>query len=393
MALEHKHQRSEVEEDPQSSVLMLFTEIIVQILLKLPVDSLLRCKSVCKSWYSLISDPHFVKSHLAISTTNINRHRLIYSTNSKGYSRSIRTPKIIKFKTCSLRDVMYGNSINALELDYPSEHPFRNVWVGGSCNGLLCMNVGNGVLFIWNPSTRNSYRLPPSGCDKMQIGYVVYGFGYQQSTDDYKVVELSCYETDSIKHETLFKIYSLKSGNWKKVGVYPHRYSFFGSGNYCNGVLHWAAMKDFASSSYTWFILSLDLATETFGEVLQPVYDEGDKELALGSLKEWLCVLCNYRGIRTDVWVMKVYGVADSWTKLVSIPCLTDPGRDRLFMPLCISNDDGKFLLKFGWTKLIVYDSKNNSFSEIQNSDRCLEACTFVESLVSPMPTAGLGDI
>ncbi|KAI3823091.1 hypothetical protein L1987_04517 [Smallanthus sonchifolius] len=127
--------------------------------------------------------------------------------------------------------------------------------------------------------------------------------------------------------------------------------------------------------SFDWNIIYLDLATETYGEVLQPVYDEGIKDLTLGSLREWLCVLCNYHGIRADLWVMKVYGVRDSWTKLVSIPCLTDPGTDHFS---CISND-GKILLQLG-SKLIVYDSKNGTFSENQNFDKCVEASTFVET-------------
>ena len=35
-----------------------------EILLRLDAEDLLRCKSVCKSWYSFISSPYFVKAHL-----------------------------------------------------------------------------------------------------------------------------------------------------------------------------------------------------------------------------------------------------------------------------------------------------------------------------------------
>ncbi|XP_076891845.1 F-box/kelch-repeat protein At3g06240-like isoform X2 [Bidens hawaiensis] len=350
-------------------------DIAVEILLRLPVESVLRCKSISKSWYSLISDPQFVKSHLAISTTNNVHHRLIFSTANRK-----------KLETCNLDDVLYDNSINAVELDHPSEHPSKDVWIVGSCNGLVFIAMYK-ALFIWNPSTRRSNRLPPSGCCKMQLGlYVVYGFGYQESTDDYKLVELYGEIKD---RETLVSIYSLKSGKWKEIGVYPHVFSFFEFCKFSNGAIHWIAVKDIGPR----IIVSLDLEKETYGEVLQPVYDEGDKDLRLGSLNEWLCVLCEYRGIRTDLWVMKVYGVKDSWTKLVSMQYLNVPRRDRLLRPLCMPND-GKFLLHFGWRKLIVYDSKNNSYSKIKNLDKCFGACTFVESLVSPMPpAAALGDI
>ncbi|KAI3823016.1 hypothetical protein L1987_10619 [Smallanthus sonchifolius] len=350
----------------------LLQEIIVEILSRLPVESLLRCRSVCKLWYSLISDPHFVKSHLNLSTCNTlyAHHRLIFST----------VPKI-NLKSCSLYDVMYDNSVNALELDYPLKHPRKSVWMVGSCNGLLCIAIEEDTLFIWNPSTRKSNRLPYCGRKAQPGCYVLYGFGYEECTDDYRVVEISCVFKEGAKYDTVVRIYSLKNGNWKKIGAFPHGIPLDDSGKFSNGALHWAASKDFGSS-YSWMIVSLDLAKETYGEILQPVYAEGDKDLTLGALGECLCVLCNYRGIRAELWVMKVYGVKDSWTKLVSIPYLTDPGRDQFSVPFCISND-GKLLLQFG-SKLIVYDSKNSSSSEIQNFDECLEACTFVESLVSP---------
>ncbi|XP_076891861.1 F-box protein CPR1-like [Bidens hawaiensis] len=349
------------------------TDIAAELLLRLPVESVLRCKSVCKSWYSLIYDPQFVKSHLAISTRSNNHHRLIYNTKVLRDSR-----QILKLKTCNLRDVLYDNSINnALDIDYPLRDPLKYVYAIASCNGLLCMAIMDELLFIWNPSTRKSYRLPPTGYRKEFGSYVLYGFGYDESTDDYKVVELSFNNKD--KRETLVKIYSLKSGNWKKIDAIPHCFTNTFLGNFSNGALHWVTTKGLGP----WAIISLDLAKESFGEVLQPLYDEGDKDLRLGCLNEWLCVLCDYRGTRADIWVMKDYGVKDSWTKLVSIPYLNVPWRERLLRPLCMSND-GKMLLQFGFRKVIVYDSKNNSYSEIQNLDRCLGACT---------PAAALGDI
>ncbi|XP_076948096.1 F-box/kelch-repeat protein At3g23880-like [Bidens hawaiensis] len=352
------------------------TDIVVRILLRLPVESLLRCKSVCKLWCSLISKPRFIKSHLDMSTRNNDyaHHTLIYSTE---YFPSVRGRPIIKLKTCNLHDVLYDNSDNnnlvnnALEVDYPSKHQSSSVTIVCSCNGLVCVAVEEYVmskaLFIWNPSTRKSYRLPPSGCKPLGW-YVVYGFGYDESTEEYKVVELSPNLTD---REALVRIYSLKDGNWKEIVVaYAHGFPSPEFGKLCiNGVLHWPASKGHGSASCSMTITSFDLANETCGEVLQPVYDAGHKDLRLESLKECLCMLCSYRGIRANVWVMKDYGVKDSWTKLVSIPYLNVPWRDHPSMPLCISNDEER-LLQIRRNRLIVYDSKNNSDSEIQKLDK-----------------------
>ena len=46
---------------------LLPRNLIIQILLRLPVKSLARFKSVCKSWFSVISDPHFAISHFELA--------------------------------------------------------------------------------------------------------------------------------------------------------------------------------------------------------------------------------------------------------------------------------------------------------------------------------------
>ncbi|KVH90951.1 F-box domain, cyclin-like protein, partial [Cynara cardunculus var. scolymus] len=50
--------------EPRVSMAYLPPEILEQILIRLKVRDLIRCKSVCKSWLSLISDPCFIKAHL-----------------------------------------------------------------------------------------------------------------------------------------------------------------------------------------------------------------------------------------------------------------------------------------------------------------------------------------
>ncbi|GJX13847.1 F-box associated domain containing protein [Tanacetum coccineum] len=368
MALEHK-----LQQNPR----WVLTEIIAEILLKLPVESLLRCKSVCKQWYSLISNQRFIKSHLTLAPCNTHC-RLISLDN---HSKSFR-----------LYDhVMFGKSVNVVELDNPFTAKKATTRIIGSCNGLLCIiSVVNGssTIFFWNPSTRRVNRLPSRGeFSNEHIGfclgngeyfnpYVGFGFGYDESNDDYKVVEII--SGNPIRGvETRVMIYSLKSGYWKRLICDLTCFLRQPDGMFFNGALHWITVQT---------IVSFDLATETFGEILQPVYDKEHYCLTLCTFGEWLSVVCSdlFRENRSDVWVMKVYGVQDSWTKLVSIPHQTITELPLCLMTLCITQD-GKILLKLK-NKLVLYDPKNSSLSEIQKIDTYSRAYSFVESLVSPMP-------
>ncbi|PON82322.1 F-box domain containing protein [Trema orientale] len=60
------------------------------ILLKLPVRSIISCKYVCKTWYNLISDPEFSKLHMLQAKTcilirDIDRTLYIHSPSEKIY--------------------------------------------------------------------------------------------------------------------------------------------------------------------------------------------------------------------------------------------------------------------------------------------------------------------
>jgi hypothetical protein len=55
------------------------SELIVEILLRLPVKSLIRFKSICKPWFSLISQHNFANSHFQITAATHTRKILTIS--------------------------------------------------------------------------------------------------------------------------------------------------------------------------------------------------------------------------------------------------------------------------------------------------------------------------
>ncbi|KAL3507359.1 hypothetical protein ACH5RR_032741 [Cinchona calisaya] len=100
-----------------------------------------------------------------------------------------------------------------------------------------------------------------------------------------------------------------------------------------------------------------------------------------GVLGGCLSVLFDYERTHADVWVMKEYGVRDSWSKVVSVPYLDDPEKSSYSIPVCLLRN-GEILLVFG-SGLVVYNPKSNAF-RYPRINGLEEVNIYVESLVSP---------
>lgn len=133
----------------------LSEEIIIEILSRLPISTLCRFRSVSKPWFSLISNPHFIKTHLNRNT--IEQYRLILLSNS------------LDFYSVLLKSSQFSHhSLAALHLKFPpNQYPNHDRWsLRGSCNGLLLMLHNNRSCFLINPSARQSRKIPNSPFSK-----------------------------------------------------------------------------------------------------------------------------------------------------------------------------------------------------------------------------------
>lgn len=107
---------------------ILPSEFVTEILLRLPVKSLLQFRSVSKSWLNLISSSEFIKFHLDLSANNKDNshHRLMYNHN---------------FKEGSLKSLLYESDVIEAphDLNYPMKDHQRPFQIVGSANGLICL--------------------------------------------------------------------------------------------------------------------------------------------------------------------------------------------------------------------------------------------------------------
>ncbi|XVF28482.1 hypothetical protein REPUB_Repub15cG0033100 [Reevesia pubescens] len=129
-------------------------------------------------------------------------------------------------------------------------------------------------------------------------------------------------------------------------------------------------------------IVAFDFAEGKFREVPLP-FDAADNFTTVGVLGGCLCWLPHGTGAAVkqyDFWVMKEYGVKESWSKVViNIPFMC-------LRPLSFLKNEEALLEIDG--KLVLYNPREATHRELVihgiQGRRKLEIETYVESLVSP---------
>ncbi|XP_074343579.1 F-box/kelch-repeat protein At3g06240-like [Apium graveolens] len=359
--------------------------LITNIFTRLPAKSVGRCKCVSKPWYSLISSsgPDFVQAHLA--KTTISKLALISVLSDPGvlysvpfcydYRYNYKNPNCKNFvmNYCSR---MEGKRETKTKLIFNVPNKWYKVW--GSCDGLILVQEKQAgtSLFVLNPTTLESRKLPDMPKCFFGKACNVFGFGYDFSRDDYAVVVIS----DRVDYPKVACVYifMLKTKQWEKVGVSPYAYKHQRrvGGVVLKGCLHWLTEKSTIIAAY-------DIAKREFSGVPLPVgiLDSSLEFLRLGVLKGCLCLFSNVINNISELFVMKEYGVVESWTKLSVV--LADVSHvaslDLLEDRSDFVNSGQSVLLVSSAEKATVHNSK---VLGLPNDFRV--GMSFIESLVSP---------
>lgn len=111
-------------------------EFIHEILLRLPVKSLIKCSTVCKSWSSLIKSSAFVDTHLSLKLQSNRQNDDAQLLLLQGLTNEDQ-------ELYSLHNPAIGESTMLIEpssLVVPKGTPCPFLDVIGTCNGLICMS-------------------------------------------------------------------------------------------------------------------------------------------------------------------------------------------------------------------------------------------------------------
>lgn len=204
------------EESPIDLFETLPDSMLSEILKRLPVKELLRCRCVIKSWYNLIKTPGFIKLHL-----NHQRETVVVDTDEAARKLLVfNSPvhdKLLYIRT----DDEHCKEFYKLELPPVISKVYAN-WYAVS-NSLVCVSTIFGArclnhgwdIYLWNPLIQRCKTLPFLDLSHIVIHHwAALAFGYVPSINDFQVVLIV---SDNFGKIPTFYIcvYSLNTNSWK----------------------------------------------------------------------------------------------------------------------------------------------------------------------------------
>ena len=231
-----------------------------------------------------------------------------------------------KSEVCTVACDRTFESISELRIPFSFESGVA--FFVGSCNGLLCLWNLVADMYLWNPSIRKFKRLP-SCTDLKPHHRATLGFAYDSQNNDYKVVRIwfDC-------HKPMIKVYTLSLDSWEIVelgiswspNVVYYQINSDMPPPFVSGHLHWMLIRierrgEGQGMRNTRIILSFDVNSEKFNELPLPDVERGSfkEQKCLTSFKGKLALSIlgeQPHGTLISIWVMREYGVHESWDKL-----------------------------------------------------------------------------
>ncbi|XP_076951691.1 F-box/kelch-repeat protein At3g06240-like [Bidens hawaiensis] len=357
-------------------------DILIDILSRLPAKSLGQFKSVSKYWLSLISSEEFIKfhHHQALFDTNTNHSRVFVISTHSLHSINYESPSCYE-------GIDDDNARSIISLTDPFEKESVIEKKLGSCVGLIFSVCYDDCILLWNPTTEKT-RVIPDPLTPFSDATRFFGLGYDFSIDDYKMVSASRSMSSNI---ISCQVFNLKTGSWRMVQtshVSVKDPSMIGS--FSNGAIHWIVRHrphhDDLNKHEA--ILSFDIKDEVFIEIVLPKPNGGENEQSgfrcLGDLKGCLyAVYGGTDGVDMDVWVMKEYGVENSWSKVIKLDWIRFDC-DYVMTPVCFTHEDDVVIDLDSWD-LVRFNVKDNTIKRFKkySTDWYLWV-VYTETLVSP---------
>ncbi|XP_026437447.1 F-box protein At3g07870-like [Papaver somniferum] len=370
------------------------TEIIEDILARLPAETVLDCKLVCKKWLSVIRDCCFPEKHLHYQLLQFHYfHNHKYYPSYKKNKVTTKIGFIVGVDGTPDDDeytMVYKEFDDRVITTYRINHHVLCVpgdeWVG-SCNGLICIAkyiFNKEVLYVFNPITRKCVYLPRLTLYEVAtISHMSRGFGYSATSKKYKDVRILYSKVEnSDECLGLVQVYTLGGGSgWRVKETIVHSFnsahSFISDpGAYVDESLHWLNKE-----RQVW---AFDLSDEKFCLLTTLPFscdtNNAQRQQKLVVLGGWLSVVDIHLN-HVDIWSFKKFeekqklrswskGFSIGWSGLFEVVGLTNKGEllcFRINENICLYSKYSEPICELKETPTIKYGMLHvNSFISIK---------------------------
>ncbi|KAK6117856.1 hypothetical protein DH2020_048398 [Rehmannia glutinosa] len=219
-------------EKSSAEIVASIDDLLTEIFVRLPLNSLIHFKSVSKHWDSLISNLGIY--HFRNPKPNPAIGLIFQCLNATDH------PHVLFFNK-SIR-----------KLNFTKDFCPRGITILNSCYGLLVChsNKRRGIYYIFNPTTNKYSTIPQlDGGHWIQdsVCGMILAFDPSKSPH-YKVV--CVLGLGDVMGQYKFEVYSSKTSSWRKYGEPFTAEVNFQNGVYWNGSIHWISFSKTGKSFY-----------------------------------------------------------------------------------------------------------------------------------------------
>ncbi|KAI3967734.1 hypothetical protein MKX01_039644 [Papaver californicum] len=374
-------------------------DIILDIFSRVPFESVFDCRLVSKTWKYFIShlsklNPPSSTSDSKVSFVSLNMlqnhtFQLLYLEYDDNQQQQLR---ISKMNHPVVRRAHYNN------LRF-GDAPYRKIKsvIIGSSGGLICMSIPrdckygafNNPLYICNPVTAE-YILLPICSEKRLKGRNVFGFGYNDKTNEYKVVRIY-YKTQEHTEPGQVQVYTLGAGTgWRNKGETTYSLqtnNSYSPGMNADGEVYWLHQEIMRKDrvpgpmkSNDGGVVGFNLADEVFRLLPNPPYYIPGTTIAvflyhqIQVLGGCLCYIHKNRHDNINIWSFKKKNDSSScsfnekeedssnWSLAASVQLQRDK-----FAQFFDLKKSGEILYWYNNKTALSYDSRTASIKELLN--------------------------
>ncbi|KAK4413321.1 hypothetical protein Salat_2744700 [Sesamum alatum] len=325
-----KQHRNKEPQDILVSVPYLPKDCIFNIIVRLPLESLMTSRFVCKSWYEIVNNPTFIYAHMRRSDIGL----IFLSPVTEGLPSSV----VGKTSVSSAMRINFSVESKVSELQsMPVHHwplidppslfyikyleikdgkgmikEYNTTCMGqirATFNGLIVLDncMKRGGLIVLNPVTGELKPIPLG--TRSSPDHESYGLGFCHESKRYKLVHLF---QDNLRYIGC-EIMNIESRSWRVVDGPPS--GLFGRLAYqpifAIGALHWVPSVD-----HNEYIVSMPVDVEKFEKI--PLPNTGGIHDRIFEMGGFLGFVSRQHTNQIDVWILRSLA-GEGWEKQYSI--------------------------------------------------------------------------